>query len=90
MVRQEAERQRLEEQLHKNWDIPILMQTTIVLKGGDMYESHIRFLEDNRRYEMDGSPNLIEQKVWMNDMSCAKTVMPSQRRMRAGSTERSW
>ena len=43
-----------------------------VLEGGDMYESHMKFLEDNRRYEKDGSPNLKEQKEWMENMSCEK------------------
>ena len=43
-----------------------------MLEGGDMYESHIRFLEDNRKYEKDGSPNLSEQREWMNNMSCLK------------------
>lgn len=31
-----------------------------VLEGGDMYEAHMRFLNDNRRYEEDGSPNMRE------------------------------
>ena len=43
-----------------------------VLEGGDMYESHMRFLEDNKRYETDGSPNLSEQEEWLNSMSCVK------------------
>ena len=43
-----------------------------VLAGGDMYESHLKFLEDNRRYEKDGSPNLREQREWMKNMSCVK------------------
>ena len=43
-----------------------------VLDGGDMYESHTRFLENNREYEKNGSPNLSEQKEWMNSMSCVK------------------
>ena len=43
-----------------------------VLEGGDMYESHMRFLNDNRRYEEDGSPNMREQKEWMENMSCVK------------------
>ena len=43
-----------------------------VLEGGDMYESHMRFLEENRRYENDGSPNLREQREWMKNMSCLK------------------
>ena len=43
-----------------------------VLEGGDMYEAHMRFLNDNRRYEGDGSPNLNEQKEWMEKMSCVK------------------
>lgn len=43
-----------------------------VLEGGDMYEAHMRFLNDNRRYEADGSPNMREQKEWMKNMSCVK------------------
>lgn len=43
-----------------------------VLEGGDMYESHMRFLEDNRKYEKDGSPNLSEQREWMNNIPCVK------------------
>lgn len=43
-----------------------------VLEGGDMYESHTRFLEDNKRYEKDGSPNLNEQREWMNNLPCIK------------------
>ena len=44
----------------------------IVLEGGDMYESHMKFLKDNRSYEEDGSPNMREQKEWMTNMSCVK------------------
>ena len=43
-----------------------------VLEGGDMYESHMKFLKDNRSYEEDGSPNMREQKEWMTNMSCVK------------------
>ena len=43
-----------------------------VLEGGDLYESHLRFLDDNRRYEKNGSPNLNEQREWLNNMSCMK------------------
>ena len=43
-----------------------------VLPGGDLYESHKRFLEDNRKYEKDGSPNLREQREWMENLPCAK------------------
>ena len=38
----------------------------------DMYESHMKFLKDNRSYEEDGSPNMREQKEWMTNMSCVK------------------
>ena len=37
-----------------------------------MYESHMKFLKDNRSYEEDGSPNMREQKEWMTNMSCVK------------------
>jgi chromosome condensin MukBEF MukE localization factor len=43
-----------------------------VLAGGDLYENHLRFLDDNRRYETNGSPNLNEQREWLNNMSCMK------------------
>ena len=43
-----------------------------VLEGGDMYQSNLEFLEANRRYESDGSPNLKEQKAWMNGLDCIK------------------
>ena len=43
-----------------------------VVEGGDMYESNLQFLKDNRRYEEDGSPNLKEQMEWMNNLSCIK------------------
>ena len=43
-----------------------------VLEGGDLYVSHLRFLDDNRRYEKNGSPNLNEQREWLNNMSCMK------------------
>ena len=43
-----------------------------VLKGGDMYESNQDFLKKIRRYEIDGSPNLTEQKAWMESLSCKK------------------
>lgn len=43
-----------------------------VLEGGDMHENHMKFLEENRRYENDGSPNLSEQREWMKNMPCMK------------------
>lgn len=43
-----------------------------ILEGGDLYESHRKFLESNRRYETDGSPNLCEQKEWMKSLPCVK------------------
>ena len=43
-----------------------------IVEGGDLYESHQKFLEKNRRYESDGSPNLCEQKEWMKSLQCAK------------------
>ena len=43
-----------------------------VAEGGDMYESNLQFLDDNRRYEEDGSPNLKEQREWMNSLSCIR------------------
>ena len=43
-----------------------------VAEGGDMYESNRKFIEYNRSYETDGSPNLKEQRAWMNSLSCRK------------------
>ena len=43
-----------------------------ILEGGDLCENHMRFLESNRRYEKDGSPNLHGQRKWMDEMSCLK------------------
>ena len=43
-----------------------------VLEGGDMYESNQEFLRKIRKYETDGSPNLTEQKAWMESLSCKK------------------
>ncbi len=43
-----------------------------VMEGGDMYQSNLEFLEANRRYESDGSPNLMEQRAWMNGLPCKK------------------
>ena len=43
-----------------------------VLEGGDMFDSHMKFLEYNRAYESDGSPNLKEQRKWMDSLSCVK------------------
>lgn len=41
-----------------------------VAEGGDMYESNRKFIEYNRSYETDGSPNLREQRAWMDSLSC--------------------
>ena len=43
-----------------------------VLEGGDMYESNLKFIQVNRSYEADGSPNLSEQRKWMAGLTCAK------------------
>ena len=52
-----------------------------VLEGGDMYENHMKFLEYNRNYESDGSPNLKEQKEWMNSLSCIKMELDGTRNL---------
>ena len=46
-----------------------------VLEGGDLFESHMSFLNGNRRYEEDGSPNLREQREWMNSLPCVKVEL---------------
>ena len=43
-----------------------------VLEGGDMYDSNQDFLKQIRKYETDGSPNLTEQKAWMESLRCKK------------------
>lgn len=50
-----------------------------ILEGGDLYESHQKFLESNRRYETDGSPNLCEQKEWMKSLACVKIELDGSR-----------
>lgn len=50
-----------------------------ILEGGDLYESHQKFLEGNRRYETDGSPNLNEQKEWMKSLACVKIELDGSR-----------
>lgn len=52
-----------------------------VLEGGDMYENHMKFLKYNRNYESDGSPNLKEQKEWMNGLSCIKMELDGTRNL---------
>lgn len=43
-----------------------------VAEGGDMYESDRRFIESNGLYESCGSPNIIEQRAWMESLPCEK------------------
>lgn len=50
-----------------------------ILEGGDLYESHQKFLESNRRYESDSSPNLGEQKEWMKSLPCVKIELDGGR-----------
>lgn len=50
-----------------------------VLRGGDMYESHMKFLEYNRKYETDGSPNISEQREWMSGLPCKKMELDGTR-----------
>ena len=52
-----------------------------VLAGGDMYLNHMKFLESNRSYESNGSPNLQEQKEWMNSLSCIKMELDGTRNL---------
>ena len=41
-----------------------------VLEGGDMFESHRKFIDNVSRYDTDGSPNLSEQMRWAESMNC--------------------
>ena len=50
-----------------------------ILEGGDLYESHQKILESNRRYESDSSPNLGEQKEWMKSLPCVKIELDGGR-----------
>lgn len=43
-----------------------------IREGGDMFDNHMRFLESIRHYEKDGSPNLNEQRKWMDELNCLK------------------
>ena len=43
-----------------------------IREGGDMFDNHMRFLESVRNYEKDGSPNLNEQRKWMDELHCLK------------------
>ena len=52
-----------------------------VMEGGDMYNSNLKFLKDNRKYETDGSPNMNEQKAWMSSLSCVKMELDGSENM---------
>lgn len=41
-----------------------------ILPGGDMYQEHLRFLDNASRYEYDGSPNYIDHDQWANSLVC--------------------
>lgn len=41
-----------------------------ILKGGDMYEEHQRFLDNSLRYETDGSPCLKTHLEWASSLPC--------------------
>ncbi|MBE6560394.1 MAG: shikimate kinase [Ruminococcaceae bacterium] len=41
-----------------------------ILKGGDMYEEHRRFLDSAARYDTDGSPNLKTHLAWAENLPC--------------------
>lgn len=41
-----------------------------ILKGGDMYEEHQRFLDNSMRYETDGSPCLKNHLEWASSLPC--------------------
>ena len=43
-----------------------------IREGGDMFDNHMSFLESVRNYEKDGSPNLNEQRKWMDELNCLK------------------
>lgn len=46
-----------------------------ILEGGDLFLNHQKFLESNRQYETDGSPNLKEQKEWLQSLNCMKLTL---------------
>ncbi|RMD00461.1 shikimate kinase [Clostridium autoethanogenum] len=41
-----------------------------IMKGGDMYEEHCRFLDNSARYDTDGSPCMRTHAQWANSLPC--------------------
>lgn len=41
-----------------------------ILKGGDMYDEHQRFLDSAARYDSDGSPCIKVHKEWADSLAC--------------------
>ncbi|OAA93430.1 AAA family ATPase [Clostridium coskatii] len=41
-----------------------------IMKGGDMYEEHCRFLDNSARYDTDGSPCMRTHVQWANSLPC--------------------
>lgn len=41
-----------------------------ILKGGDMYEVHCRFLDTSARYDTDGSPCMSTHSQWADSLPC--------------------
>lgn len=41
-----------------------------IVKGGDMYEEHCRFLDNSARYDLDGSPCMKTHDQWANSLPC--------------------
>jgi len=41
-----------------------------IMKGGDMYEVHCRFLDNSARYDLDGSPCMKTHIQWADSLPC--------------------
>ena len=41
-----------------------------IMKGGDMYDVHCRFLDNSARYDLDGSPCKKTHMQWANSLPC--------------------
>ncbi len=41
-----------------------------ILKGGNLYENHQRFLNGSTQYDSDGSPSMKTHEKWANSLPC--------------------
>ncbi len=52
-----------------------------ILKGGDMYEEHQRFLDSAARYDADGSPCLKTHLEWASSLPCKVIYLNGEENM---------